>query len=147
MSCGVGCRHGSNLALLWLWHRLAAIALIPPLAWEFPYAIGAALKKKKKGPEHTILYQSACHHPRNITVCPLILKKMTFYYCFIPSFFLFFPSFLPLSLPPPFFFFPSFFFSFFFFLFYICLFFNKIFKKSNILKLLWIFCHRECNME
>jgi len=35
-------------ALLWLWCRLAAVALIPPLAWEPPYATGAALKSKKK---------------------------------------------------------------------------------------------------
>ena len=27
MSCGVGCRHHSELALLWLWRRLAATAL------------------------------------------------------------------------------------------------------------------------
>ena len=33
-------------ALLWLWCRLAAVALIPPLAWEPPYASGAALKRK-----------------------------------------------------------------------------------------------------
>ena len=33
--------------LLWLWHRLAAVALIRPLAWEPPYAADAALKKKK----------------------------------------------------------------------------------------------------
>ena len=37
-----------DLTLLWLWHRLAAAALIQPLAWELPYAIGAALRKKKK---------------------------------------------------------------------------------------------------
>ena len=36
----------SNLALLWLWCRLTAAAQIQPLAWEFPYAEGAALKKK-----------------------------------------------------------------------------------------------------
>ena len=35
-------------ALLWLWCRLAAVALIGPLAWELPYAMGAALKKPKK---------------------------------------------------------------------------------------------------
>ena len=35
--------------LLWLWCRLAATALIRPLAWEPPYAAGVALKKKKKG--------------------------------------------------------------------------------------------------
>ena len=34
--------------LLWLWCRLAAVALIPPLAWELPYAAGEALKEKKK---------------------------------------------------------------------------------------------------
>ena len=33
-------------ALLWLWCRLAATALIRPLAWEPPYTAGAALKKK-----------------------------------------------------------------------------------------------------
>ena len=48
VSCGVGSRHGSDLALLWLWCRLAALALIRPLAWEPPYAAGAALKRKKK---------------------------------------------------------------------------------------------------
>ena len=48
MSCGVGCRHGSDLALLWFWHnRLAAVAPIRPLAWEFPYATGVALQSKK----------------------------------------------------------------------------------------------------
>ena len=33
--------------LLWLWCRPAAAAPIQPLAWELPYATGAALKKKK----------------------------------------------------------------------------------------------------
>ena len=28
VSCGVGCRLGSDLVLLWLWCRLAAVALI-----------------------------------------------------------------------------------------------------------------------
>ena len=35
-------------ALLWLWCRLAAAVLIRPLAWEPPYAAGAALKDKMK---------------------------------------------------------------------------------------------------
>ena len=34
--------------MLWLWHRPAAIALIRPLAWEPPYAIGVALKRPNK---------------------------------------------------------------------------------------------------
>ena len=48
MSCGVGCRQGLDPALLWLWQRLEAVALIQPLAWESPCAVGAALKSKRK---------------------------------------------------------------------------------------------------
>ena len=52
MSCGVVCRCSSDPTSLWLWlwlwHRLAAAAPIRPLAWEPPYAAGAALKRKKK---------------------------------------------------------------------------------------------------
>ena len=48
MSCGVVCRQGSDLALLWLWLWLAAVVPIRPLAWEPPYAKGMALKSKKK---------------------------------------------------------------------------------------------------
>ena len=51
MSCGVGHRCGSDLSLLWLWCRLAATALIGPLAWEPPYAANAAPKKQKKDKE------------------------------------------------------------------------------------------------
>ena len=42
MSCGVGCRHGSDPALLRLWRRPVATAPIQPLAWESPYAAGVA---------------------------------------------------------------------------------------------------------
>ena len=48
MSCGVGRRGGSDPALLWVWRRPAAAALIQPLAWELPCAKGVALKKKKR---------------------------------------------------------------------------------------------------
>ena len=48
MSCGVGCRRGSDRVLLWLWRKPVAIALILPLAWEPPCAMGATLKKKKR---------------------------------------------------------------------------------------------------
>ena len=47
---------------LWLWCRLTAAASIRPLAWELPYATGAALKKKKKKGE-----RERERHPR--TVC------------------------------------------------------------------------------
>ena len=48
VSCGVGCRCGSDPALLWLWRRLAATAPIRPLAWEPPYAMGAAQEMAKR---------------------------------------------------------------------------------------------------
>ena len=47
MSCGVGLRQGLDPVLLCLWCRLAAVALIWPLAWEPPYALSAALKRQK----------------------------------------------------------------------------------------------------
>ena len=48
ISCGVGQRRGLDPTLLWLWRRPAAVAPIRPLAWELPYATGAALKSQKK---------------------------------------------------------------------------------------------------
>ena len=49
MSCGVGRRRSSDPALLWLWHRLVATALIQqPLTWEPPYAMEAAQEKAKR---------------------------------------------------------------------------------------------------
>ena len=53
MSFGVGHRSGSDPQLLWLWCRPAATALIRPLAWETPYAKGAALKRQTK--QNTLL--------------------------------------------------------------------------------------------
>ena len=82
MSRGVGCRGGLDLSLLWLWCRPAAVAPSQPLAWEPPYAAGAALKRKAKkkkkknrqvttgpqgllqalgkGPFHSELFMSLC---------------------------------------------------------------------------------------
>ena len=48
MRCGAGRTRGLDLALLWLWRRLAATAPIWPLAWDPPYAVGAAPQKKTK---------------------------------------------------------------------------------------------------
>ena len=47
MSCGVGRRCCSDLALLWLWCSPAATAPIRPLAWEPPHAVGMAQKRQK----------------------------------------------------------------------------------------------------
>ena len=55
MSRGVGGRYGSDLVLLWLWRRPAAAAPIRPLAWEPPYAAGAALKKQQQKKDNTVI--------------------------------------------------------------------------------------------
>ena len=48
MSCGVGRRRSLDPTLLWLWHKPAAVASIRSLAWETPYAAGAAPEKAKR---------------------------------------------------------------------------------------------------
>ena len=48
VSCGVGPRCSSDLDLLWLWHRLAAIAPAQPPAWELLYEALKSKEKKKK---------------------------------------------------------------------------------------------------
>ena len=45
MWVAVGCSHGSDLALLWLWRRPVTTAPIRSLAWEPPYAAGVAQEK------------------------------------------------------------------------------------------------------
>ena len=44
----VGHRCSLDSALLWLWCKPAAAALIQPPAWELPYATGAAIKREKR---------------------------------------------------------------------------------------------------
>ena len=48
MSCGGGCRCGSDPTWLWLWYRPAAKAPFYPRARKPPYVVGAAQKTKKK---------------------------------------------------------------------------------------------------
>ena len=47
MSCGIGHRCGSDPMLLWLWHKMAAVAPIQPLAWEPPFASKKNKNKNK----------------------------------------------------------------------------------------------------
>ena len=70
MTCGVGRRCGLDPALLWLWCRLVATAPIRPLAWEPPYAVGAALEKtKEKKGKNNVLHLD-CHGSFNtVQVC------------------------------------------------------------------------------
>ena len=67
MSCGLGCTHGSNPALLWLWHRPVATVPIGPLAWESPHAEGAAqdiAKRQKKNYVFTLVKPMHAEVPR-----------------------------------------------------------------------------------
>ena len=48
MSCGIGCRQGTDLTFLWLWLRPVARVPIQPLTWDPPYAMDVALKDKNK---------------------------------------------------------------------------------------------------
>ena len=78
VSCGVGHRHGSDLALLWLWCRLAATAPIEPLAWAPPHASGAALKRQKKKKKERSQRAVSSLQPCKETVCkrlPLALAQ------------------------------------------------------------------------
>ena len=43
--------------MLWFWRRPAATAPIGPLAWEPPYAAGAALEKAKRQKKKKIILQ------------------------------------------------------------------------------------------
>ena len=51
--------HGSQMQLgsrdAWLWCKPAAAALIHPLAWELPYASGAAFKNPRRSVSHSFL--------------------------------------------------------------------------------------------
>ena len=60
VSSGMGCRHGWDPSLLWLWHGLVAAAPIRPLAWEPPYATGTAqeIAKKTKKKKKIFVYQA-----------------------------------------------------------------------------------------
>ena len=62
VNCGVGHRHGSDPALLWLCCRMAVPAPVQPLAWDPPYASGAALKKTKNSvreKNHAVIFVKA----------------------------------------------------------------------------------------
>ena len=78
MSCGISHRCGSDPALLGLWHRPAATALIWPLAWELPYASGAALKRKKKKMRKEVTYNINYGKTQHKTKGKTDLEAMTF---------------------------------------------------------------------
>ena len=76
MSCGgIGLRHGLDLALLWLWCRLAATAPIRPLAWEPPYDTCAALKSQI----NKIKWHKLYTRPKTTETCGWILLLFLLY--------------------------------------------------------------------
>ena len=85
MSCGVGPRHGLDPVLVWLWCRPAAAAPTQPLAWEPPYAMGVALKWKKKLKLKKRIVTVSSHHVSDPQIHLMICKKV-----FLFSFFFFF---------------------------------------------------------
>ena len=52
VSCGVGHRHSSDWVLLWLWHRLAAAALIQCLGPSIYHGCGPKKKKNLRNQYH-----------------------------------------------------------------------------------------------
>ena len=48
MSCGIGCRCGLDLVLLWLWPRPVAVAPSGTLAWELLCATDGPYNAKKE---------------------------------------------------------------------------------------------------
>ena len=63
----------SNLALLWLWCRPVATTPIEPQAWETPYAVGVALKRKI-----IIKTEQKCnfrHHIKHIVILNSYLRN------------------------------------------------------------------------
>ena len=54
--------------LLWLWCRPAAVGPIQPLAWEPPYAAGAALKSNNKTKQKNVLF---CTPRRGVDLIPV----------------------------------------------------------------------------
>ena len=75
MSCGIGRRCVSDLAFLWLWCRLAAVLLIRFLAWDPPYAAGAALKRKQKCRVESFLQLEAKEGARDLKMDVVTWKK------------------------------------------------------------------------
>ena len=74
-----------ELALLWLWHRLAAAALTGPLAWEHLYTTNVAIKKQTNKQKAILLtifkYTWGLKHIHDVGPSPLPISK----YFIIPN--------------------------------------------------------------
>ena len=82
MSCGVGHRCLSDLVLLRLWCRPAAMTLLQPLVWELSYAMVVPLRKKKK---KLFLIYSPNANANFLSLRNLIVAKDSFLYIMLTS--------------------------------------------------------------
>ena len=62
VSCGVGCRSGSDPGLLWLWHGLVATAPIRPQPGNLHMPRERTKKWQKKKKEKKVPFQEVCTH-------------------------------------------------------------------------------------
>ena len=77
VTCGAGHRLGLDPALLWLWCRPAATAPTGPLAWEPPYATGAALEKAKRRKKKKWLCGKITILPNQVHLINILLVNLT----------------------------------------------------------------------
>ena len=84
VSCGVGHRHSLDLALLWLWYRPAAVALIRPLTWEPPCAAGVALKKIENIKKKRQKKEEVCLKHYRKDCCKVYMTSIYILWCLPP---------------------------------------------------------------
>ena len=73
---------------LWLWCRPAAMAPIWPLAWEPPYALGAALKRwkdRQEGRKEKVIWKKAYNYTYLSQSLPMIKKSDQMNLCHQPD--------------------------------------------------------------
>uniref|UniRef100_A0A8D0MQS8 E2 ubiquitin-conjugating enzyme n=1 Tax=Sus scrofa TaxID=9823 RepID=A0A8D0MQS8_PIG len=76
MSCSVGCRCGLDPALLWLRCRPATASPIQHLAWKLPYAMDAALERKKQSKNKKISLLTKGHQIQIFLIQELTSRSM-----------------------------------------------------------------------
>ena len=96
MSFGIGCRHSSDPALLWLWCRPATEALIQALAWEPPCDMSAALKKEKKRKSHILKVKTLLNNIHLVIGCNFLPHiEHTSSFCPVTAYFVIFIFYKP----------------------------------------------------
>ena len=81
-NCGVGHRCSLDPKLLWLWCRQTAAATpIQPLTQKFPYAIGAAVKKNKKGKKIYHVFDKHLSSIYSIESIPCFITPIKIIFC------------------------------------------------------------------